>query len=193
MKPNLGSGRWKNIGTLAVLLIAMAWFPPVEAGKEPYLDGERLEFRLADLDGNWVESTDERFAGKVVLIDLWATWCPPCLTEIPTFVDLQERYRGQGLVIVGIAFEYEEQADARRLQLREFVEQRGINYLVLDGGSSEDFRTALPGIKNISGLPVEILVDRGGLVIDTRNGYGYKKRWARRLDREISGLLGVLP
>jgi thiol-disulfide isomerase/thioredoxin len=138
-----------------------------------------------------VSSNDPRFAGKVLLVDLWATWCPPCISEIPTLAELQTSYGDSGLVIVAIAFEAEDREDHRRAGLREFVEQRGINYLVLDGGTPESLETALPSVKNVRGFPVEIFVDRKGVVTTTRNGYGFKKKWAKRLKREIEALLSA--
>jgi hypothetical protein len=115
------------------------------------------------------------------------------MTEITTFVDLQERYGEAGLVIVAIAFEGAADADDRRAVLRRVVEEHGINYLVLDGGSTDDFETALPDVENVRGFPIEIVVDRTGRVVDCRNGYGYKKRWARNLERELDGLLSPDP
>ena len=159
------------------------------AGKQPVVEGGRVDFRLPDLHGKVVSSEDPQFAGKVLLVDLWATWCPPCITEIPTLIDLQARYGETGLVIVAIAFEAEEQEEERHARLREFVAQRGVNYLVLDGGPPEDFETALPSVKNVRGFPVEILVDRSGQVAAARNGYGFKKKWAAKIEREIGALL----
>jgi len=158
------------------------------AGKQPIVEDERLEFRLPDLEGQLVNSTDSRFAGKVILVDLWATWCPPCISGIPTLVDVQKKYGERGFVIVAIAFETED-SETRRTRLRDFVAKHGIDYLVLDGGSPEDFEGALPAVKNVKGLPVEILVDRTGRVRSARNGYGFKKKWADRLRQEIEGLL----
>jgi cytochrome c biogenesis protein CcmG/thiol:disulfide interchange protein DsbE len=158
-------------------------------GKDPIVQGGVLEFQLHELSGTLVSSADPRFAGKVVLVDLWATWCPPCITEIPTLVDLQETYGDRGFVIVGIAFESEEQDEERRARLQQFVERQGINYMILDGGQPEHFEKALPSVKNIRGLPVEILIDRSGDVVAARNGYGFKKKWASRLRREIEALL----
>lgn len=174
--------------TVALLSVVAA---PAMAAKQPTVDGERLKFRLPALDGERVGLNDDRFAGKVVLVELWGTWCPPCLTEIPTLVDLQTRYRDAGLRIVAIAFENEEEPAERTRRLREFVEERGINYLVLDGGTPETFEKALPSMRGVRGFPVEILIDRSGRVVTARNGYGYKKRWARKLEREIRELLAA--
>jgi thiol-disulfide isomerase/thioredoxin len=185
------NGRLRAVVAQAVVFACVAvLIPGVGAGGRPTVDGDRLPFRLPDLDGRMVDSSDESLAGRVLLVDLWATWCPPCVTEIPTLVDLQERYGDRGFTIVAIAFEAEETAEERRRRLRDFVAENGINYLVLDGGAPDAFETALPGVDNVRGLPVEIVIDRDGRVSAVRHGYGYKKRWARKLEREIDELLG---
>lgn len=182
------SARFIPAITICVALVS-ALFTGVDAGKKPFVDAESFEFRLPDLDGNMVSSADPRFEGKVLFVTLWATWCAPCITEIPTFIEFQEQYGDSGLVIVAIAFEAPAEADKRRERLRSFVEQRGINYLVVDGGPPKLLKTALPTVKNVKGLPVEIVVDRKGKVSDTRNGYGYKEKWVKELKKEIETLL----
>jgi thiol-disulfide isomerase/thioredoxin len=184
----MSSAEAKRSPLVAVVVLAVAIGSP-SAGKQPFVEGDRLDFDLPDLSGEPVSSADPRFAGKVLLVDLWATWCPPCISEIPTLVELQARHRDGGLVIVAIAFEAEDQGGERRARLREFVAEQGINYLVLDGGRPEDFDDAFPSVKNVRGFPVEILIDRSGGVASSRNGYGYKKKWAARLGREIEALL----
>jgi thiol-disulfide isomerase/thioredoxin len=173
-----------------ILVVALVGVPQAtRAAKGPSFEGQQIEFALPDLDGRLVSSSDPRFGGRVLLIDLWATYCPPCLTEIPTFVDLQDRLGDRGLVVVGIAFEADENPEERRDRLREFVDQRGINYLILDGGNWYSLPDALPGLRDVRGMPVEILVDREARVVEARNGYGYKKRWARKLEATLTELL----
>jgi thiol-disulfide isomerase/thioredoxin len=179
--------RHNPIAIASLLVLAAAL--PANAAKQPRVEGERLEFRIPDLDGNPVSLSDERFAGKVVLVDLWGTWCPPCVSEIPTLVDLQERYREQGLVIVAIAFEADADPESRRAYLREYVAEQGVHYLVLDGGPPEAFETALPAVKNVRGFPIEIFIGRDGKVVEARNSFGFKASWAKKLTRELETLL----
>lgn len=171
---------------IVILSVALATAP---RAKEPRVNGDRLAFELPGLDGEIVASTDARFKDKVLFVTIWGTWCPPCWSEIPTFVELQDRYADQGLVIVAIAFERDTLPEARQERLRDFSKQHKINYLVLDGGATTEFSNALPMIEDVKGLPIEIMIDRSGLVIESRNGYGYKKRWARNLERDLRKLL----
>ena len=165
--------------TLAFAIPALAADPIVPSGE--------LTFELPDLDGNTVASSDIRFSGKVLYVTAWATWCPPCLSEIPTFNQLQDRYRSDGLEIVAIAFERD--GPTRMDKLREFCDERKVTYLVLDGGPPDSFATALPGVERVKGLPIEFLIDRTGNVVASRNSKGFSKRWARRLEKEIVSLL----
>ncbi len=171
----------------AVLLVATLL--PAQAAKRPSVENGKLEFRLPGLDGELVDASDPRFQGKVVLFDLWATWCPPCVTEIPTLIEIQNEYADQGLIVVAIAFEADEQPEARRRHLAEYKKEHGITYLVLDGGHPNEVDSALPTIRNVTGFPVEVFVDRSGQVTKTRNSYGFKKSWAKKLRREIETLL----
>ena len=176
--------------SLVLLLVLLAG--PLDAGRgQPVVEGKRLEFRLPDLDGNQIGWDDPRFRNKVLFVTAWATWCPPCISEIPTLVDLQSRLGSEGLVLVAIAFEHGDEPEERRARLRAFVGERGINYLVLDGGQPEEFALALPAVDNVHGLPVEFVIDRQGRVVNARNSRGYRKRWARKLEQELLGLLGA--
>ena len=174
---------------LAFVVITSLVCVATPRAKEPRVKGDRLVFALPDLEGKIIRSSDARFEGKVLLVTLWGTWCPPCKSEIPTFNDLQDRYADDGLVIVGIAFERDTLAVARQNRLREFSQKHKISYLVLEGGATFDFSTALPMVEDVKGLPIEIIIDRSGAVVESRNGYGYKKKWARNLERDLKALL----
>jgi len=176
---------------VVVLVFAVLAAAQPVAGKEPVVKGDRLVFALPDLDGNNVESADDVFAGRVLLVTLWGTWCPPCVSEIPTLNDLQRRFAAAGLTVVAIAFEKTQPAAERRGHLQKFVQQHEIEYLVLDGGDVSEFAQALPMLDDVKGLPIEIVIDRAGVVVDCRNGYGYNKSWARKLENRLKDLLAV--
>ena len=110
-------------------------------------------FSLPDLDGKTISLAD--FKGKVVILDFWATWCPPCRAEIPDFVRLQSKYRDQGLVVVGLSMD-EEGAKI----VRPFAEEFNVNYtmLIANDQTANDFG-------GIVGIPTTFVLDRQGRVV----------------------------
>ncbi|MFB3828528.1 MAG: TlpA family protein disulfide reductase [Bryobacteraceae bacterium] len=115
--------------------------------------GERQmmpDIAMATLDGGEWKLSDHR--GKVVLVNLWASWCPPCRGETPAFVKLAGEFRGRGLETAGINMD-EERADARR-----FVEHYRIPYPTLLPKAGD------PLTSSTESLPTTFLIDRAGRV-----------------------------
>jgi cytochrome c biogenesis protein CcmG/thiol:disulfide interchange protein DsbE len=104
---------------------------------------------LVDLDGKQIETTG--YAGRVVLVNFWAAWCTPCTDEVPKLVALQDKYRSQGLQVIGISM------DDRDNALREFYRKNHMNYPVVAG--NEKIAEAYGGIL---GLPTSFLIGRDG-------------------------------
>jgi thiol-disulfide isomerase/thioredoxin len=115
-------------------------------------------FTLPDLDGNPVSLSD--FEGDVVVIDLWATWCPPCKKEIPFLVSLYEEFKDQGLVIVGIGLDR-----GGAPVLKPFVADNAVSYEVLVGNETvgRDY--------GVSSIPMTLMVGRDGLVASKDVGF----------------------
>jgi len=115
-------------------------------------------FALPDLSGNEVSLSD--FHGKVVILDLWATWCPPCRREIPFLVSLYEQYKDQGLVVVGVGLD---QGGAS--VIAPFVEANSVTYTILVGDQtiSQQYR--------VSGIPMTLMIDRDGRVASKDVGF----------------------
>ena len=84
------------------------------------------DFALKDLSGNTFSLSSTR--GKVVILDFWATWCPPCRKEIPHFVDLYKDYRAKGLEVIGVSLDRGATEAVKRL-----AEKYGINFPILMG------------------------------------------------------------
>jgi len=110
------------------------------------------DFTLQDINGNEVTLSD--FKGKVVILNFWATWCPPCRKEIPVFIELYKKYKDEGLVIIGISLDRE-----GKKVLIPFVKKFGINYPVLIG--TQKVVDAYGGIR---GIPTTFIIDKKGKI-----------------------------
>ena len=155
----------KSLSVAALVLVAMG------AGMltQRYLDGarqasgrpgdKRIDFAMTDVDGKTRRLSE--WDGKVILVNFWATWCPPCLREIPGFVQLQAEYGSRGLEIVGVAVDDHD-------TVRQFVREHGINYPVLVG--DEDGSVSRQYGNDMGALPYSILIDRHGRIVETRRG-----------------------
>jgi thiol-disulfide isomerase/thioredoxin len=135
--------------------------------------GSRLpRFAVKDIAGREFSSAD--LHGKVVLINFWATWCAPCVKEMPGFQQLQDRYRKQGLVVVGIAL------DADSSAVASFASELGVRYPLLL--NTPQLQQDLGGIL---GLPTTLVFDRQGTLRKKTIGFDYKEEY----ESSIEGLL----
>ena len=126
----------------------------------PAIGNQRPEFAVMDLDGKL--RNIKEWDGKLILLNFWATWCPPCIKEIPIFIELQKAYGDQNFQIIGIAIDNKE-------AVSEFAEQMGINYPSLlaevDGiGLVKRFGNG------IGALPYTVIINREGEISDTIRG-----------------------
>ncbi|MBP8255865.1 MAG: redoxin domain-containing protein [Opitutaceae bacterium] len=115
------------------------------------------EWRLKDLAG--AEVTLSQFKGKVVIVDFWATWCPPCRAEMPFYVNLYKRLANRGLVIVGISLDAQGPG-----VVKKFVDSNGITYPIVMG--DEDVTAAY----KVELMPSTFVVDREGRIRHSKIG-----------------------
>lgn len=126
--------------------------PPPRAAAE---STQRPAFTLRDLDGRPREMAE--WDGKVVLLNFWATWCPPCRREMPLFAELQQEFGSRGFQVVAVAID---EAPA----VREFAAEYGLDFPLLVG--DEDAIRVAQAYGNLQGaLPYTVLVDREGEVV----------------------------
>ncbi|MEW5893549.1 MAG: TlpA disulfide reductase family protein [Pseudomonadota bacterium] len=111
-----------------------------------------LATSLPDLEGR--SQALAQWQGKVMVINFWAPWCPPCREEIPGFLKLQEKYGDKGLVFVGIALD-----ELDRVQ--SYVDEIGIHYPILIGGPEAGQLSSAAG-NRLGGLPYTLVLDREG-------------------------------
>jgi peroxiredoxin len=108
------------------------------------------DFTLKDLNGNQISLAD--YEGKVLFLNIWATWCPPCRAEIPEFIDVYSNYKDKGLEILGISVD-----TVSPDRVRRFVEMNEMNYPVVMFN-----REFLKDYKPGQAIPVTIIIDRKG-------------------------------
>lgn len=150
----------KRWAALALVLVAAAVslalvLVPRGAGRlapvvEPWLEIPASDIEFEALEGGTASVVE--YAGEVVVLNFWGTWCPPCRREIPELVALQEALRGEGTVI-GVA------VASRPAEIREFVDEFGVNYPIWIGDASKGLAHF-----DASGYPFTILIDRSGVI-----------------------------
>ncbi len=121
---------------------------------------KRPDFALKDTEGQLVKADD--FDGKVVLVNFWATWCPPCKKEMPAFIELQEQYKSQGFEVVGIALDDEQ-------SVRDFADTLGVNYPVM-AAEYHGIELSRNYGNHIGALPFSVFVKRDGTIALTQTG-----------------------
>lgn len=116
------------------------------------------DFTLKTLDGKTLKLSDLR--GKAVVLNFWATWCPPCKVELPWFVDLQKKYGPQGLQVVGIS-----EDEGGKEKVAQFVKEMGVNYTIAvdDNSVSEKYG-------DVEDLPTTFYIDRNGKIVQFAMG-----------------------
>lgn len=132
-----------------------------------------LDFSIKDLEGKDVKLSS--YKGKVILLNFWATWCGPCKAEIPGFVELQDKYK-KDLVVVG--YDVDDTAE----KAKPFVAEYKMNYPVLLGLGREDVQDAYGPIW---GIPASFLISKDGKVCKRHMGIAPKETF----EKEIKALL----
>lgn len=133
----------------------------------------KLGFRFADLDGRLLGSDDPRFRGKVVLVDIFGSWCPNCNDAAPLLAELHRTYRDRGLEVVGLAFEFTGDVERDRRILRAYKKHHGIEFPLLLAGTSDkkDAAAILPDLSAIKSYPTAIFIARDGRVAKIHSGF----------------------
>ncbi|MGZ8227291.1 MAG: TlpA family protein disulfide reductase [Methylococcaceae bacterium] len=146
------------IGLLAMAsgMVARKYFSSIEN-----LSPQSLPvFSLPDLSGK--QHSISEWRGKLLIINFWATWCPPCRKEIPEFIKLQEQYAAKGLQFIGVALDDRDAVD-------EYLKSTKINYPLLIGGNEGIVLNQQLG-NNVQAVPYSIVVDQRGQIVYRHQG-----------------------
>lgn len=131
-----------------------------------------LNFVLKDSSGKDFNLAAQK--GKVILLDFWATWCPPCKVEIPWFVEFQQKYGPQGFIVIGVS------VDDHPSRLKPFGDQYGVNYPLLVGDRRDDIK----GPRAYSAawaLPKTFVIGRDGTICRVHVGLSMKEHFEQQI------------
>jgi thiol-disulfide isomerase/thioredoxin len=131
---------------------------------------EKFTFNFPDTTGKTVSSEDPYFKGNVIVAIVTGTWCPNCHDEAQYLVELDKKYRSQGLRIVALDFEEVEQQDSLK-RVHAFVKQYGVKYPYLIAGAPEEMWEKVPQLVNLNTWPATVFVGRDGKVSAVHSGF----------------------
>ena len=169
---------WLGVPALLIFTVQLPYVG--EAADSPLCDvnlkAANLNFALKDMAGKDFSLASQK--GKVVLLDFWATWCPPCKVEIPWFVEFQTKYGPQGFTAIGVS------VDDPVSKLKPFAESYKMNYPVLVGDGRDDIKGP-KAYGPMWGLPKTFVIGRDGKICKVHVGFSQKEI----LERQIRSLL----
>jgi thiol-disulfide isomerase/thioredoxin len=134
---------------------------------------ERYAFSYPDAEGKVVSSSDARFAGKPMVVSFMGTWCPNCADEAPVLRDLAARYGPKGVGFVSLAFEYTDDVERNRRQVRRFKERFGVTYPVLIAGTTRTAKetAAVKPLEGFEGYPTTLFLDKAHRIVKIHSGF----------------------
>jgi cytochrome c biogenesis protein CcmG, thiol:disulfide interchange protein DsbE len=136
---------------VSLLLLSTSMLAGCYSGtRPPRIGNPAKEFSVQDSDR---KVSLDQFRGQIVVLNFWATWCPPCLEELPSLMTMQERMRGRGVVVVGVSIDVDQDAYHR------FLKQQGINFLTV-----RDPQQKVAGLYGTTGWPETYIIDREGVL-----------------------------
>ncbi|RTZ62466.1 MAG: TlpA family protein disulfide reductase [Aquificaceae bacterium] len=174
---------FQKLKIASLILIAVTIIPLTACEKEPssalfkhkIAGAIATDFTMPTIDGKKVTLSD--YKGKLILLNFWASWCPPCRFEIPDFIKLQDKHKSKDFTFIGIAMENLDDAKA-------YSKQVGINYPIAYG--YETSRTLSTAYGNsVGALPYSILIDRDQKIIATYPGLLTPTRLSKAIEKHL--------
>jgi thiol-disulfide isomerase/thioredoxin len=158
---------------------------------------EPFRFAFPDLAGRVVTERDPRFRGKVLLVDVFGTWCPTCHDAAPELVRLYRKYHPRGLEVVGLAYEVTGDTAVDARQVRRYRDKFAIPFPLLLAGinDTEAAAATLPQLRGFTSFPTTIFIGRDGRIRRIHAGFygpatgAQHGRWIQEFEREIERLL----
>lgn len=157
-----------------------------------------FRFSAPELDGTIVSESDPRFRGKVVLVDIFGSWCPTCHEEAPVLAELYRKYHSRGFEIVGLAYEVTGDTAVDGKQVRRYRDKFSIQFPLLLAGINdvEAAGATLPQLRGFTSFPTTVFLGRDGKVRQVHAGFygpatgAQHQRLIEAFEGEIERLLG---
>lgn len=164
---------------LVSALLVLLGLPLDSYGQVARTGSRAPEFALKNIRGSYVSITALR--GKVIVLNFWASWCPPCRNEMPELETLYIRYRGRGLEVLAVS------TDTSESSLREYLSEHPLSFRVLYDKDSSVSKE----LYGVFSIPTSFLIDRDGMVV--RKFYGPQEWTAPDITGKIESLLKGIP
>jgi cytochrome c biogenesis protein CcmG/thiol:disulfide interchange protein DsbE len=152
------------------------------SSKSEAIESEKLssypkapEFKLQNLNGEEVKLSD--YSGKLIFVNFWATWCPPCRAEIPGFIKMYDQYKDQGLVILGISTD----RDGKEV-VKKFVDKNKVNYPILLYNME-----VIRAYGGITGIPTTFIVNQMGEIVNKFVGFPGDEAFENEIKKWLPG------
>ena len=161
----------KKLVSAWVLLLATCLVLPAHAAK---VDQPATDFTLKSLDGKNLKLSE--YAGNVVMLNFWASWCGPCRKEMPLLNDLHKRYEPLGFVVLGVNVEQEHEL------AKAFLKETPVDFPILLDASNK-----VSQAYQVIAMPTTIMIDREGKVRDVHKGYkaGDEKKYKKLIKKLV--------
>jgi thiol-disulfide isomerase/thioredoxin len=142
-------------------------------GENAALNKPAPDFTLASVEGKSIKLSD--YKGKIVIVDFWATWCPPCRRGIPDLIEIQKEY-GKDVVVIGISVDTDTKVD-----VASFIKQMRINYPIAyaDAGVAQSYG-------GVESIPTSFIIDKDGNVVDKHIGLVPKSEFTSVLNKLLN-------
>jgi thiol-disulfide isomerase/thioredoxin len=160
---------------------AASWLPgggSIVRAKDP---GAPVRFSYPSAPGVTVSLDDPELKDKPVVVSILGSWCPNCHDEAPVLEEVWKKYRGKGLAVVGLSYEYTEDAERSFRQIARFRERHGVTWPILFAGTTKSAAASEPiaRLEGWKGYPTTLFLDRSHRIVSARSGFDGPSTGAR--------------
>jgi thiol-disulfide isomerase/thioredoxin len=174
----IGDPLMKKTTTLLAVLVLVMTIPRWAAPGQGIVGKKGYNFELKDVDGNTVKRSD--FEGKVVVLDFWAVWCGPCQLTLPLLQNLADKYRSEGLEVVGL---HVDDRVPPVEEIKSYLEARKVSYTNLLSTYKVD------EAYYVYAMPTSYILDRKGKIV--KQHIGFSQGTPEKLEQELREVLGL--